>query len=166
MKSSRGIAPFNSAVETGLRILALLTAHESDDCSLERLIVLDYLLVHSHDFPGGPPSLHPDTPFRGGEVLVRRNLIRAGVNLYASRGLILRLFSARGETFAASDEAAGFMDSLASPYAAALRDRATWVRETLSDRSDQDLRDLVRARLADWGAEFTFGISSSTTEVS
>jgi hypothetical protein len=52
-------APFNSAVEIGLRSLCLLTAAFPAAYSLQRLVVFDYLLVHSDDMPGGPPGLHP-----------------------------------------------------------------------------------------------------------
>ena len=48
------IVPFNSAVEVGLRTLIVLDASYPNTSSLGRLVVFDYLLVHSDDVDGGP----------------------------------------------------------------------------------------------------------------
>ena len=42
-------SPFNSSVEVGLRALAVLTAYHPAAHGLQRLTVLDYLVVHSDD---------------------------------------------------------------------------------------------------------------------
>lgn len=53
----------------------------------------DYLLVHSADVPDGPPSIHPAVPYRGGELLVKRDAIRSGLDLMVSPELIAPLQS-------------------------------------------------------------------------
>lgn len=145
---------FNSAVETGLRALAILTACYPTPCALQRLVIADYFLVHSDDVPGGPPGLHPQTPNRSGEMLVRRGIIQEGLFLYQSRGLVARLYSARGVLFVATDLAAGFLDSLDSEYAKGLRERAQWIQERFGTTTDIELEALVREHLGTWGAEF------------
>ncbi len=62
---------FNTPQETALRIGAVLCALAPEPVDPQRLIFLDYLLVHSED-AHGPPSLHPASPMRTGEILVRR----------------------------------------------------------------------------------------------
>lgn len=71
-------SPFNSPLETGLRSVAILAEACPDEFDLQRLLYLDYLVVHSSD-ADGPTSLHPNTPLRNGELLVRRGLIERGL---------------------------------------------------------------------------------------
>lgn len=54
-------SPFNSPVESGLRALVLLYSLFPTSASLQRLVVFDYLLIHSDDVPDGPEGLHPRT---------------------------------------------------------------------------------------------------------
>ena len=74
-EKKRFIAPFNGPVEIGLRALAVLNDAYPVVYSLQRLVVFDYLIVHSDDVLGGPSGLHPQTPRRGGELLVRRGVV-------------------------------------------------------------------------------------------
>lgn len=148
-------SPFNSPIETGLRTLCLLTAGFPSPCSLQRLVIFDYLLVHSDDIPNGPPGLHPQTPHRSGEILVRRGLVQAGILLYQSRGLIETVYTTAGVFFAATDHSAAFLDVLRAGYVVGLRDRADWVIEKFGALTDGDLDTLVRDHIGQWGAEFT-----------
>ena len=86
-------SPFNSPLEVGLRALIVLTESHPVAHSLQRLTVLDYLVVHLDDAPDGPPGLHPQTPYRAGELLLRRGVLEQGLLLYQSRGLVERRFS-------------------------------------------------------------------------
>jgi hypothetical protein len=95
MGAMSAVGPFNSPLECGLRALALLAAAQPAACDLQRLVFYDYLLVHSGDVPAGPDSIHPPTPLRSGEALVRRHWIERGLLLMISRELIIRTFSHR-----------------------------------------------------------------------
>lgn len=150
-----GTEPFNSAVEVGLRALALLTASHPLAHGLQRLTVLDYLVVHSDDVPDGPPGLHPRTPYRAGELLLRRGVLEEGLLLYQSRGLVERRFEPGGVFYIATDTSAAFLDALTSRYLEALRDRAAWVSEHFTAVADETLFDLVDGWIGEWGAEFT-----------
>jgi hypothetical protein len=152
---STSASPFNSPVEVGLRALAVLTASHPAAHGLQRLTVLDYLVVHSDDAPSGPPGLHPQTPYRAGELLLRRGVLEEGLLLYQSRGLVERRFKPDGVFYAATDTAAAFLDVFAGRYIEALRDRAAWAIERFADVSDEALSDLVRTWIGEWGAEFT-----------
>lgn len=151
---TRLTAPFNGAVEIGLRSLSVLTESFPAGCSLQRLVVFDYLLVHSDDVPGGPTGLHPQTPYRGGEILVRRGVLQEGLLLYQSRGLIERRYENGGVFFAATDRSAGFLDALRTQYVTGLRERASWVVESFGQLSDADLEMMVREQIGKWGTEF------------
>lgn len=146
---------FNSAVEVGLRALCALTAGHPGRHSLERLTIYDYLLVHSDDVDGGPASLHPRTPHRGGELLARRGVLQEGLRLYLSRGLVDQRYDAEGVYFAASELASGFLDTLTVDYVHDLRDRADWIARTYGAIDDARLTVIVDEGLGRWGAEFT-----------
>jgi len=147
--------PFNSAVEVGLRALALLTASHPEAHGLQRLTVLDYLVVHSDDVPNGPLGLHPKTPYRAGELLLRRGVLEEGLLLYQSRGLIERRFEPDGIFYGATDTAAAFLDVFTGRYVEVLRERAAWVSERFAPLADEQLFELVDGWIGEWGAEFT-----------
>jgi hypothetical protein len=149
------VSPFNGKIEVGLRSLCVLVIAYPDGYSVQRLTALDYLLVHSEDVPGGPPSLHPPTPFRGGEVLVRRGVLQDGLALYWSRGLIHREFADDGLYYAATEHSAAFLDGLQTSYVDALRNRADWAVGRFGSESDEEVAGFVRENVGAWGAEFT-----------
>ena len=146
--------PFNGPVEIGLRALCILTTAFPVSYALQRLVVFDYLLVHSDDIPGGPTGLHPQTPHRGSEVLVRRGVLQDGLTLYESRGLIARNFQESGIFFSATDLSAGFLDALYNEYLKELRARANWVVDNFGQLGSDKLEMIVRDRIGIWGAEF------------
>jgi|SRR5215217_462449 len=151
---SHFFTPFNGPVEIGLRALCVLTAAYPTSYALQRLVVFDYLLVHSDDVPGGPAGLHPRTPHRGGEILVRRGVLQDGLSLYESRGLILRAYQEGGIFFSATDRSGGFLDSLGSEYLRELRSRADWVVDSFGLLEATELDAMIRDSIGTWGAEF------------
>ena len=70
MKHNLHTEPFNSPFEAGVRSLAILVAAFPEAYDLQRLVEMDYLVVHSGDV-NGPASLHAPLPMRAGELLVR-----------------------------------------------------------------------------------------------
>lgn len=151
--SERFIAPFNGPIEIGLRALVILNEGFPNFFSIQRLVILDYLIVHSDDVDG-PRGLHPQTPRRGGELLVRRGVLQEGLLLYQSRSLVEQKFDQFGVSFSATERSASFVDSIRSNYLAGLRYRAVWLIERFSDVSDEGLQALAHDRLGEWGAEF------------
>jgi hypothetical protein len=111
---------FNTPLETGVRSLAILVAAYPSTYDLQRLVELDYLVVHSGD-ADGPESLHPPLPLRAGELLVRRALIERGLLLMLSRSFVSRRVSAVGIEYQASESAASFLAMLQSEYILLLR---------------------------------------------
>lgn len=146
--------PFNGSVEIGLRALTVLNEAYPDAYSLQQLIVFDYLIVHSDDIPGGPSGLHPQTPHRGGELLVRRRVLQEGLLLYQSRNLVERIYKSSGVFFAATDRSAGFLDVLSTEYVLGLRERASWLVKCFGRLSDIELEKIVNDNIGEWGAEF------------
>ena len=153
--SARPPSPFNGTVEIGLRALCVLTTAFPAAYALQRLVIFDYFLVHSDDIDGGPKGLHPQTPHRGGEILVRRGVLQDGLTLYESRGLIERVYKDGGIFFVATDKSADFLDTLSTEYLKGLRERADWVVDCFGLLDDAELDAMVRDRVGTWGAEFS-----------
>jgi hypothetical protein len=146
--------PFNTPIECGLRMLFVLEARRDRPSDLQRLISYDYLLVHSGDVVGGPPSLHPPVPFRGGELLVKRELVRAALNQMYSRELLLKTFDVSGILYRATELTSAFVALLKSPYATALRERAAWLSWRFGDFHDAELEAFMSENVGRWGGEF------------
>lgn len=150
----RHIGPFNGPIEIGLRSVAMLTNAFPSDFSMHQLIAFDYLLVHSDDIPDGPVGLHPKTPQRSGELLVRRKTLQQGLLLFTSRGLILQKYDRTGLRYSATESSGAFLDSLTSKYTIELRNRADWVMNNFGVMLESDLDDFMQNHLDKWGAEF------------
>lgn len=146
-------SPFNSALETGLRSLAILAEACPNPFDLQRLLYFDYLVVHSSD-ADGPVSLHPSTPLRNGELLVRRGLIEKGLLLFIGRGLIERNASNSGISYIAAETAGPFLECLTSPYSRTLRERASWATERFGALDDDQLKSYFDAHFERWTREF------------
>jgi hypothetical protein len=145
---------FNSAQEYGFRMLFLLDAANPEQADLQRLISYDYLLVHSGDVEGGPLSLHPAVPFRGSELLVKRDLVRSGLDLMFARELVEKRLIEQGIVYCGSQLTRAFLDLLKTPYAVNLRGRAQWVIERFGSLTDEALNSFMSGNIGRWGAEF------------
>lgn len=150
---SKRISPFNSPLETGVRSLSILEAAHPRSCDLQRLVELDYLVVHSGD-AGGPSTLHAPLPMRAGELLVRKQIIEKGILLMISRGLVERIANPGGVHYRASEEAGPFMSSLTASYSLDLRDRARWAIDTFGDMTTDAVRSVTQRFFDRWTSEF------------
>ena len=154
IKVSTYEGPFNSSIEVGLRALTILNDAFPKAYSLQRLLFLDYFIVHSDDLPNGPTGLHPQTPHRSGELLVRRNVMQDGLSLYQSRGLIERHYEKTGVYYAATEKTSSFLDMLNSEYTIDLRARAAWLEDSFGEEPDSVIEKIVHEHIGKWGAEF------------
>lgn len=153
-QSPAGDRVFNTPLECGLRSAVLLLAAYPRPCDVQRMVQYDYLVVHSGDVDGGPRSIHPATPHRSGELLVRRSLVEAGLEFMACRKVIERTYTDLGIGYVAGEYAVMFLDALSSEYVRQLRVRATWVVETFQGMPDEELDRFMKDRWSQWGAEF------------
>lgn len=152
-------ATFNSPLETGIRSLTVLVAAHPDSLDLQRLVEMDYLVVHSGD-ANGPASLHAPLPLRAGELLVRRGLIEKGLVLMMSRGLVQRLPTADGFAYRAEEGAAPFLSALTSSYVGKLRTRAAWVTQRFAGVPTDEITHLTHRFFEKWSSQFQPGETS------
>lgn len=153
VSAQRGPATFNSPLEAGIRIVSILGAAYPQTYDLQRLVALDYLLVHTADV-GGPDNMHPPTPIHSAELLVRRKLVEDAVLLMMTRDLIVRQVSSDGITYGAGENATTFLSTVSSTYLRALKDRAAWLVKVLGKLSDQEFRRVMHRFFDKWVQEF------------
>ena len=146
-------SPFNSALETGVRTLAVLVASYPNAHDLHRLVQYDYLTVHSAD-ADGPPSLHPALPLRSNELLVRRQIVERGLLLMMSAKLVRRNTDSRGFLFVAEDAAGAFLANLTSEYVVGVKERARWVVDTFDTLTADNLDRVINRLFEAWTIEF------------
>lgn len=145
--------PLNSPLEVGVRVLMLLSEAFPVHLDLNRLVLLDHGLLYSADL-GGPDSLHPPLPIRAGELGMKRRTIEQGLEVMIRAGLAEIDTSEGGIHFRASERAYGFVNVLASEYAAGLRSSASWVISHFEDLSEASLREQMRGIFDNWAEEF------------
>jgi len=145
--------PFNSTLETGIRSLAILVAAFPTAFDLQRLVEMDYLVVHSGD-ADGPVSLHAPLPLRTGELLVRRGLIEKGLLLMISRGLIQRIPKNDGFNYLAGESAAPFMSFLTAEYSRQLMERAHWAVRRFENVPTEEVRRITHRLFEQWTSQF------------
>jgi hypothetical protein len=143
---------FNTPFEAGIRSVVLLDAVSPACLTLDRLVALDHLVVHTADI-GGPDSLHPPERTRAAEMLVRRELLERGLGMMMGRGLVDRRLSSAGISYCAGDEAAIFVHLLRARYSQSLKDRAKWLRQVAA-LPDEEFGQVVKDQIELWALQF------------
>lgn len=146
-------SPFNTPLETGIRSLTILTAIFPQSLDLQYLVYFDYLTVHSGDVEG-PESLHAPLPLRSGELSVRRELIKRGLFLMMSRGLVQQLSTSSGFQYTVTDAAGAFLSMLSSQYISKLKERADWVIEIFGESTPEELKVVECRFFQEWSTQF------------
>ncbi|WP_127144595.1 ABC-three component system middle component 2 [Pelagibacterium montanilacus] len=144
---------FNSPLETGVRSVVLLNTAYPRAFDLKELTWLDHLVVHTSDI-SGPESLHPNVPHRDGELLVRRSLVEQGLLLMRSLHMIEVRYGTSGIVYTALDQAAPFVKLIRTEYGRALKERAAWLIDYLSEYGEEHLHEVITQKIGRWAVEF------------
>lgn len=130
----------------------LLQALFPRGADLQKLVLLDYAVVYSADL-NGPASLHTPVPYRGGELMSRRELIEQGLHLMSTRALVNASWGEEGITYFAGENSRALTGTLGSPYLRKLDARCVWVANNFGDMSSLALTEKFSASGHLWGAE-------------
>jgi hypothetical protein len=144
---------FNGPLEAGIRVVSILGAAYPRPYDLQRLVALDYLLMHTADI-GGPENLHPPAPMHSSELLVRRRIIEQALLLMMTRNLVERQIGADGIAYRAGENATTFLSSVASAYLVSMKDRASWLVRAHGAHTDEEFNAIMRRFFDKWVAEF------------
>ncbi|MDN3659175.1 hypothetical protein QWZ08_26255 [Ferruginibacter paludis] len=156
--SDSKIYPFNNNIETGLRMLTVLSSAYPQKYDLDHLVYFDYMVVHSADINSNIQSLHPAVPNRSGEIFIRRNLIQNGLEIFLQKGLINKYYNDNGIQYSASESSIPFLDALSESYTSSLIHLANWVVKEYGNYELKDLRELMRLNLEKNRSEFNLEI--------
>lgn len=140
---------FNSPYEIGSRALLIL-ATINYPLSLEALIFLDYILVHSGDFHNGPVSLHANIPYREGELVVKRKVLNQSLSLFISKGLIHKKFYKNGIYFEKNELTELFISNFKSSYFKKLEDVVEWIRLNVPCENEKNIKKYFKKFVAVW----------------
>ena len=144
---------YNSRLEAGIRAVVVLECLRPGTADLSEMVLFDHVVVHTADV-GGPPSLHAKVPARKGELLVRRRLVEAGLELMQRCHLVERQGTELGLEWRASEEAASYVALLEEGYSTHLRTCAEWVGHQVRAMTKDRFRAFARAELGDWAETF------------
>lgn len=154
--NDKNLITFNSSFELGLRALVILNEVYPSNIDIRRLLIYDYLILHTSDIEGGPPSLHPSTPNRSNGILVRRKVLQDGLNLMYSKSILDIIYDNSGISYRASRLTEPFLNLFKSIYLNKLRENARWVRMNFEFLSDDELSEFVDSHLIEWGEDYDY----------
>jgi len=152
------IYPFNNSIETGLRMLIVLTSAYPSKYDIDHLVYFDYMVVHSGDIDPQVKSLHPAVPNRSGEIFVRRSLIQDGIDVFIQKGLISKYYNESGIQYGATEISTPFLEALNEGYTENLIERANWVMEKYAFFELKKLHKLMNYNLSKIRNEFNLEI--------
>lgn len=146
---------FNTPFEMGVRALLLLETIEKP-ITLENLIFLDYMLLHSGDFHNSPESIHADIPYRKGELLVKRVVLLNSLELFLSKGVLIKKFTPNGIYFAQNDLTSAFLNFFKSQYFVQLREIALWIKNSVPNDSEKEMNTYFKNTFSLDDGQFEF----------
>jgi len=151
----RNLRLFNSPIELGLRCMFVLSAFNSLPISIDKLIYLDYFLIHSGDVSKERKSIHPKYPFRSTEIVVKRELLMRALQLLLNKELITVAFSTEGIEYKITDIGTKALEYFESNYSKQIRETSEWLFEKYKDSSDEQMALTITNNLQKWGGEFS-----------
>ncbi|HDR8054789.1 TPA: hypothetical protein QCY45_005784 [Bacillus cereus] len=156
LNKQKDIFLFNTPLEIGIRALVILNTLENEFLGIDKLIIYDYLVLHTSDVEGGPSSVHPATPHRSGELIVKRKAMLDGLNLMYSKDLVKIHFMEDGVKYGISEISNLFLIHFSSAYVQKLKQNAQWVVEEFRDYSEDALNQYIKNNIDKWGGEFIY----------
>jgi hypothetical protein len=145
---------FNSPLEAGIRAVVVLERLWPTTADLSEMVLFDHVVVHASDV-GGPFSLHASVPERKGELLVRRGVVEAGLDLMRRCHLVDKVADDDGFAWRASEQASSYVELLESGYSEELKTCATWVARKVEELTKKGFRDLVAEHIGEWNENFS-----------
>jgi hypothetical protein len=147
---------FNSPLEIGFRTLFILNGIFPSEIDFNRLVIYDYFLLNSSDFPNGPKSLHPPIPHRSAQIIIKPLILKDALVLMKSKELIDIIFSPEGIKYKANELTKAFIDLQENEYSKKLIESSNWINKQFGNYRDEQLNPLVENNIPNWGGEFIY----------
>ncbi|PFC48142.1 hypothetical protein CN300_04400 [Bacillus thuringiensis] len=153
--SKRNVDVFNTPIEVGLRALIILNQLSARSMDLNELVIYDYMITHSNDVDDSTESLHPSTPYRSGEIIIKRKVMQEGINLMYSRELLDIEYTKNGVYYKSNELTLYFIKHLVSNYAQDVIQNANRISKQFENYSEIELNEYINRNISKWGSEFT-----------
>lgn len=152
------ISPFNNQLEIGLRLLCILNESYPEKISLQSLIYIDYIIIHSGDFDDKIESIHAPVPYRESEIYIKRQLIQDSLNFLITKNLITISYDTNGIKYIASEETTPFLEKLSENYTHQLLLRVEWFFKKFESTEEKILTSIFNKKSNLTNTEFNIGI--------
>jgi len=153
---SRNANIFNSPLEIGFRTLFILNGISPMEVDFNRLVIYDYFLLNSNDFPNGPTSLHPPIPHRSAQIIIKPLILKDALVLMKSKELLDIVFTKTGIKYKSNDLTKKFIEFQDNEYSKKLIELSEWIKNQFGNISDAELNTLVDNNIPNWGGEFIY----------
>lgn len=153
---TRNANVFNSPLEIGFRTLFILNGISPTEVDLNRLVIYDYFLLNSSDFPNGPKSLHPPIPHRSAQIIIKPLILKDALVLMRSKELIDIVFSSEGIKYKSNELTQKFIELQENEYSKKLIEISKWINTQFGEYSDEKLNTIVENNIPNWGGEFIY----------
>lgn len=145
---------FNSPLEIGLRCLIILKTFNDRVLNIQDIINLDYLTLHLKDFNEDLESVHPDIPYRSGEISVKRIVCQRGLQLMLSKGLITKNFNEKGICYEITSIGTLFVDYISNSYHVKLQEFCLMLYKEVGSMTEEQINEYITSNINEWGSEF------------
>lgn len=149
---------FNTEIETSIRLLVLITAIDGH-ADLQKMIYMDFLVLHYGNIDKGSKSLHPANPYHVTEVYSRRELIKSSVNILLRKGLIDIHLSHEGIGYSKNSLSRSFLELFESDYFIELEANVELVTAKFKGYSTSELKSYFDQNLHSWEDEFKYEVT-------
>ena len=153
---TRNTNVFNSPLEIGFRILFILNGISPREVDFNQLVIYDYFLLNSNDFPNGPRSLHPPIPHRSSQIIIKPLILKDALILMRSKELIEIIFSEKGIKYKANDLTQRFIELQENDYSKKLIELSNWICKQFGNFTNEQLNAIVENNIPNWGGEFIY----------
>lgn len=144
----------NSELEFGLRSLVLISEFGECKLTFDKLMLLDYMLTNINDFDEEMDSLHPQSPYRFAKVMIKRKVLKDGINMCVKKNLIKIEYSSEGILYSSTVITERFLDYFESSYMCRLKRCSKRLKELYGDYSLKKLQNLMDDKVKKHGIEF------------
>lgn len=140
---------YNTPVEIGVRLLMILVKSEVE-VDFDKLLVLDYLSLHSNVINDEFKSLHPDNPCHGLEIYSKIDVSKNAINLLISKGLIDIRFTSEGIAYSSNSISEYFLSFFEGEYYNELEENIERIINKFNLWDSNKLQDYIFKNIGKW----------------
>ncbi|WP_273320570.1 ABC-three component system middle component 2 [Vallitalea guaymasensis] len=149
---------FNTEIETSIRLLTVIS--QIDGCvDLQKLIYMDFLILHYGNIDKKSVSLHPANPYHVTEIFSRRELIKSSVSILLKKGLIDLHMSDKGIEYSRNGLSNPFLKLFDSDYFLELKENVEIVVSNYGNYTTTDLTNFIKNNIYTWEDEFKYEVA-------